>query len=559
MVGLSTVQWAGVVTLAVGFTFPVLVWYVWEDRSKPGVFWFLCALAASLGWCVVSGFARLLTDPTVTEFLVGLSYWFTGLAVACWVTVIFEHVTGRRVSPVVVSLLLVVPTVEQLLLWWAPTRELVHGPDSFVDGAGIFFVDPGLFFLFTMVYFFSLILCGLGMLVPAWIRSEGSRRTQTGVLLVATLVAILLSTLTLSDVWNPFHPFLIMFPAVNSVLAIALVRYRLFEVTTVGREVTVREMDDAMVILDTSAVVTDANPAARALFDLTEHDLGNRVEDVFADSPTLVDTLLHDAPFQTERSISIDGTDYHFDVRVTSLSDGAWEWGTVVVLRDVTSLKRREEELALLKQVFSRILRHNLRNELTVMQGYAEAASKRSDGELERYVQHVLDSSHNLLRYSEKANRIESAVDDTNRYDLDLASVVSEAVASATAETPDVSVETRVPAAVSVVAHHELPAAIQELIDNTITHAPPGDTPRIDIHADVTDSGVLLVVEDESGGLDEYEIEMLEQGTEQALEHGSGVGLWLVRFVVEWSRGELNLENTGTGTRATIKLERADL
>jgi hypothetical protein len=47
------------------------------------------------------------------------------------------------------------------------------------------------------------------------------------------------------------------------------------------------------------------------------------------------------------------------------------------------------------------------------------------------------------------------------------------------------------------------------------------------------------------------------RGEETDLEHGSGVGLWLVRWVVEHSDGALLTEPTAEGTRMGLRLERA--
>lgn len=77
------------------------------------------------------------------------------------------------------------------------------------------------------------------------------------------------------------------------------------------------------------------------------------------------------------------------DTSVTSISSqpGHPE-GFVVVLTDVTerierkqTLRSREQELDLLRQVLTRYLRHNLRNDLNVILGHGERLAERLDGE----------------------------------------------------------------------------------------------------------------------------------------------------------------------------------
>lgn len=556
MVGLSTVQWAGLVTLGVGLTFPVLAWFVWDERDKPGATWFLGALGGSFGWLLGNGFARLTENAPITEALVSSGYLFTGVAIACWLAVIYEFVSGNQFPAHVFPLLLAIPVAEQLMLLFSPTRHFVHAEGSTVDAAGIFHVDPGPMYLLTMGYYLALVLIALGMLLPAWVRSQGSRRSQVKMLLFATAVGILLSVFVVTDTGGAFHPFLVMFPAINGILALALLRYRLFEVTTVGRETTVREMDDAVIIVDVEGTVTDANPTARAWFDFGEADIGADVEEVFADVPALLETFEREPPVRTERALTVEGSERYVDVQLTDISDGNVQRGKVVVLRDITTLKQREQDLDLLKQVFARVFRHNVRNEMSIVEAYAQATRDRADDDVALYMDEILTTSDSLLAHSEKAQVIESVVDESRLVELDLAETVRSVVAATTERDTEVAIEYSLPTSLPVYAHPELAAAIRELIDNAIEHAPDGTTPRLEIWVEENPETVTLVIEDESGGVSEYEIEILEEAQEGALKHGSGLGLWLVRFVLERSEGSMTLERTDEGTRATLSLQR---
>jgi signal transduction histidine kinase len=68
------------------------------------------------------------------------------------------------------------------------------------------------------------------------------------------------------------------------------------------------------------------------------------------------------------------------------------------------------------------------------------------------------------------------------------------------------------------------------------------------------DGWVVLSVEDDGPGLDEMEANVISKGKEHALEHGSGLGLWLVNWIATRYGGSFQVESDDGGTRATVRL-----
>ncbi|MDB2266037.1 ATP-binding protein [Halorubrum ezzemoulense] len=62
-------------------------------------------------------------------------------------------------------------------------------------------------------------------------------------------------------------------------------------------------------------------------------------------------------------------------------------------------------------------------------------------------------------------------------------------------------------------------------------------------------------VADNGPGLPEFEQEVLTSGEETQLNHSSGLGLWLTRWIVRNSNGTLAVEQSAwNGTRIVIRL-----
>jgi PAS domain S-box-containing protein len=245
------------------------------------------------------------------------------------------------------------------------------------------------------------------------------------------------------------------------------------------------------------------------------------------------------------------------EVSLTPLTDdnGAYA-GSVGVLRDITERRERERELELLKKVLTRVFRHNVRNELTVIQGHAELVRLADDEELTDHGDAIVESAQRLFDHSEKARLIEQVLETDSRDEKNIAREARAAVTSLSWEHSDADIEVDLPEEVSAEAHPQIRNAIEELVENAIIHVPPAESPEITVWLDEGDRTVTLYVEDNAGGLADHELQVLQEGRETDLEHGSGVGLWLVRWLVEASGAELIAYQVDDGTLMGIRFQR---
>jgi PAS domain S-box-containing protein len=247
-----------------------------------------------------------------------------------------------------------------------------------------------------------------------------------------------------------------------------------------------------------------------------------------------------------------DGEQRHFEVTVGVIRNVEDEFvGSVGTFRDVTERERREQELALLKQLLSRFLRHNLRNDISIIESNAEVIADA--GGPEDAVDSILDQCDDIVDMAEKARVVETIADrDPGRIEHEVTAVVDDAVASvetAAGATVDVAVETDA----TVLAIPELERALRNLVENAVEHG----APPVEVRVTADAHEVTVEVVDDGPGIPGGEVAVLEEGQETALEHGSGMGLWLIDWVVEKSGGDLAFR-TDDGTRAVVTLERPE-
>jgi signal transduction histidine kinase len=231
----------------------------------------------------------------------------------------------------------------------------------------------------------------------------------------------------------------------------------------------------------------------------------------------------------------------------------------VIVFQDITQLKRREEalrtreqELDLLRQVQSRVLRHNIRNELTTVRGNAEVVEAVVDEAYEPRVQDIIEASDDLLSISAKARVVEEIIDeDKALVEYDLRRCVEEAIATIEEEHPAAELSLDGPENCSVQAAPQLGVAIENILENAIVHN-DSPTPRVAVVIDGSEHPQVSVADD-GPGIPEQEVAVIEDGAETSLEHGSGIGLWVVKWVANRSDARLAFDTSEEGTTVSLR------
>lgn len=229
--------------------------------------------------------------------------------------------------------------------------------------------------------------------------------------------------------------------------------------------------------------------------------------------------------------------------------------GFIATLRDVGDRAERERDLELTKQVLSRLVRHNLRNELNIVLGHGELLEEQLSDGRRQSAEKIVQTTEQLIEQSKKARLIERVIDTSTEDQLAIADCLRSIVAEYREEHPEATITLDIDTDTTVETHPEMPTGIEELVDNAIRHA--SGPPHVLIQTVEHDEFVTLFVEDESGGIDDEELQRLRDGDETKLEHTSGVGLWLVRWLVEYSDAALVTQQTEAGSVMGIRFPKA--
>lgn len=234
------------------------------------------------------------------------------------------------------------------------------------------------------------------------------------------------------------------------------------------------------------------------------------------------------------------------------------------IYTDITEQKHRERYL----QVTNRILRHNLRNELNVVFGYASEIVRLAEDDVAvEYARRIEQTGRELAGLAEGAAELKQYIDGGAAIELGpvpLKPMAERVAADLRDRYPTARIDVDVPASATAHADEDLETAIEELVENAIEHG--GETPRVLVEATVDgqDDGsgeVSLVVADDGPGIpDSIRTVVAGEGEITQLQHNSGIGLWLVSWIVGAYGGDLSFGPgiDGTGTAVTMRIPAAD-
>jgi PAS domain S-box-containing protein len=233
----------------------------------------------------------------------------------------------------------------------------------------------------------------------------------------------------------------------------------------------------------------------------------------------------------------------------------------LAIVRDISDRKRRERRL----NVLNRVLRHNLRNDMNVIKGGVTTIGERlSDPDLVDAAARIRERADDLLALGEEIRAVESTIRDSGGSEtprVEAASLVLETIDDLRAEYPEARIETHVPDRLPVRAEESLSIAVEQVVENGIVH---NDQPTPEVRVVAETAGpdgewAELRITDNGPGLPDQERSVIIEGEDiTALEHGSGLGLWVAVWTVQAFGGEIDVPGRDSdGTTIAFRLKRA--
>jgi len=356
-----------------------------------------------------------------------------------------------------------------------------------------------------------------------------------------------------------------------------LARERALEWTTSRLDTLLDALPVPVGVFDTDGVVQRWNEAAREVFGYASEEIVGQRYPLFIDDeefPTLLDRVTDGETLQNYRTTlrADDGSRVPVTINVRPIYRGETVAGVVGTAVDLSDRYQREQQLDLLH----RMARHNFRNELSVVRGWGQALQNdlqaRDDVHTERpdetedggidpqtATANIVAASDRLLELSEEVVSIRNAVSDRERQirPVPIREVVSTLSAQLRSDedVAEVDVTGR---SVSGQVQQRPAEATSELFTDLFAGR---DGASVHLDAETAANYTKLRLEGDTRLFRESEQTLIQQGTETALRHASGLTIARAYLTIQSVGGTVALGRGPTDVPASslrIELPRVD-
>lgn len=220
----------------------------------------------------------------------------------------------------------------------------------------------------------------------------------------------------------------------------------------------------------------------------------------------------------------------------------------VDVYTNLTEIHQQKKYTSVLK----RVLRHNLRNDLNVISGLAnevlrdESISGTSRDQLNK----IIRKCSELNSISQNVGIIDEVMNDkTDLRRVNIVSVVSDVMSDYNTISDGVSINFSVDTTQNMIlATHQLRVLVDNLIENAIEHNTGKRKVDVSIFDCAEGETVTLSVADNGIGMPDTEEQIITgQRPINDLFHGSGLGLWVVRWIADQHNANIGFQESEMG------------
>lgn len=243
-----------------------------------------------------------------------------------------------------------------------------------------------------------------------------------------------------------------------------------------------------------------------------------------------------------------DGSTFPVDVWVTKLE---LPEGTryLALARDTSERKQYEQQLKEQRdnlQLLNEVVRHDIRNDLTVVKGYTDLLADHVDEGGETELETVQQKAEEAIELTKTARDLANVMlqSEAEKQRMSLSHTLENQIEECRAgdAVAIVTVDGSIPD-VAVTADNLLEAVFRNLLQNAIQHNDK-EVPRVSVTAEESDDSVRVRIADNGPGIpDSRKDEIFARGEKGLESAGTGLGLYLVETLVDRYGGDVWVED----------------
>ncbi|MFP3871293.1 MAG: histidine kinase N-terminal 7TM domain-containing protein [Candidatus Aenigmatarchaeota archaeon] len=530
----------------------------YEERdSEIGRYFFYMASAMFL-WALSYLLELTIPDPTIYTLLSRVRYVGIAGVPVFWVsfTLLYSNKIETMDQKKLISISLV-PAFCLLMLFTNPYHYLFFSEEVHMNIGPLTTADSraGPFFDLFMYYAYLLVIVGVVVVLQEAIQVKDIYFRQSAMLITGILVPFIgniIYVFSLVPLPHNYDITVVMFSISGIAIWYAIFQLKFLDILPIAREAVFENISDSIFALDNKNRIVDYNQYAEKMIEdglvsVEGSDvIGEEMKGIF---PQMSD-LIKEGEGRAE--VKLEGPEKgerkFFDTSLSPVYNKRGKrMGKVIIMRDITQRKEAEERAEFLHS----LLRHDLGNKLQITMGFLELLR---DSELSGPDLELLEDSLNsieegveLIENVRTLNRLESEGMEGAVEPVELKSVVEKSVRRYDDLRKEVgmNIEVDVEEGIRVKGGPLLKESFSNLVENSLKHS---DGNEMKISAEEEGKRVVVRVEDDGKGVpDGAKDSIMKKGYQGEGSSGSGLGMHLVKKIVEIYDGNIEVSDSEMG------------
>ena len=321
--------------------------------------------------------------------------------------------------------------------------------------------------------------------------------------------------------------------------------------------------DQVMFVTDVQGTIEYVNPAFERVTGYTAAEALGKTPAILRSDQQ--DDAFYDRMWETISSGGVweaeltnrtkSGEFYRCRQRIVPITDDRGEVTHFAAIEpDITDARLADQAL----DVLNRILRHNVRTSVNVIDGYTDILeSAPSEAERQTAIRAIRRRTTALKEISDRTTTLRNLLDGQSNPSALPVSDLEAIVEEFRGDHGDASIDLTVAVSGdrSIRNGEVFRVAFEEIVDNAVIHADREARVEITVTDSESDGAVDVRIADNGPGIPEAEWEIIETGAETPLHHANSIGLWLIYWSVTALGGSIELTaNQPRGSVLTVRV-----